>query len=80
MISRAEALAHIAAIPQMTGTMSVALQNGVGRTLAKPVIAQHTQPPDRMSAMDGYAVRFSDCALGQSQILGFRWFSNQPEC
>lgn len=69
MISRAEALAHIAAIPQMTETVQVAIQNGVGRTLAKPVIAQHTQPPDRMSAMDGYAVRFSDCALGQSLIV-----------
>lgn len=71
MISRAEALAHIAAIPQMTGTMSVAIQNGVGRTLAKPVIAKHTQPPDRMSAMDGYAVRIADCALDQSlNVIG----------
>jgi molybdopterin molybdotransferase len=50
-------------------TEQVGIRDGAGRTLAEPVIAQHTHPPDRMSAMDGYAVRFADCAPGTSLTL-----------
>lgn len=71
MISRAEALQHIASVIPITDTERIAIQAGVGRTLAQPVIAQHTQPPDRMSAMDGYAVRLVDCVAGHSlNVIG----------
>lgn len=63
MISRTEALQHIAALPALNQIERVPLQSGVGRTLASPVLARHTHPPQNMSAMDGYAARFEDCAL-----------------
>lgn len=69
MISRAEALQHISDVTRISESEYVAIRQGVGRTLVEPVIAQHTQPPDRMSAMDGYAVRCADCAPGKSLNL-----------
>lgn len=66
MISRDEALQHIQALPQMDDTETVALLDGTGRVLAAPVIAALTQPPSNMSAMDGYATRAEDAALGNS--------------
>lgn len=66
MISKAEALQHIAGVEPIADTEHVALQSGVGRVLAAPVIAQHTHPPDNMSAMDGYATRIADCRLGET--------------
>lgn len=69
MISRDQALQHIAAMTPIAETEQVGIRDGAGRTLAEPVIAQHTHPPDRMSAMDGYAVRFADCAPGTSLTL-----------
>ena len=69
MISRAQALLYISDVATLAGTETIAIQQGVGRTLAEPVIAKHTLPPDRMSAMDGYAVRFADCAPGSSLNL-----------
>lgn len=64
MISRTEALQHIAALAPFDETERIPLQSGVGRTLAAPVIAQHTHPPNDMSAMDGYAARLEDCKSG----------------
>nr|WP_070959014.1 gephyrin-like molybdotransferase Glp [Hyphomonas sp. Mor2] len=63
MISRSEALQHIAAISPIDEAEQIPLQAGVNRTLAAPVVAQHTHPPDNMSAMDGYAVRSEDAEL-----------------
>ena len=40
----------------------VALNKAVGRVLAGNVVAQRTQPPFDLSAMDGYAVRSRDVA------------------
>ena len=40
----------------------VALDEAFHRTLARDVAAKRTQPPQAMSAMDGYAVRASDAA------------------
>jgi len=55
----------------MTETERVTIQAGVGRTLAEAIIARHTQPPDRMSAMDGYAARFDDCTPGKAlNVIG----------
>ena len=64
MISRTDALQHITALPALEEIERVPLQAGVGRTLASAVLARHTHPPKDMSAMDGYAARFEDCALG----------------
>lgn len=66
MISRAEALQHIAATPPISETERIPLQVGVGRTLAAPLMARHTHPPENMSAMDGYAARIDDCILGHT--------------
>ncbi len=71
MISRTEALKHIAASSPIGETDHVPLQAGVGRTLAEPVVAAHTHPPSNMSAMDGYAARFEDCDLGNTlSVIG----------
>src|SRR6201994_1115164 len=40
----------------------VALDAAFHRTLARDVAAKRTQPPQAMSAMDGYAVRAADAA------------------
>ncbi len=58
----AHALAAIldgaAALPEET----VALDEAFHRTLARDIAAKRTQPPEAMSAMDGYAVRAADAA------------------
>jgi molybdopterin molybdotransferase len=41
---------------------TVALDHAYHRTLARDVAARRTQPPQAMSAMDGYAVRAADAA------------------
>ncbi|MBI3702176.1 MAG: molybdopterin molybdotransferase MoeA [Afipia sp.] len=45
------------------GEETVALDDAVHRTLARDAVAQRTQPPADMSAMDGYAVRAADASL-----------------
>jgi molybdopterin molybdotransferase len=46
------------------GLETVALAAAEGRRLAEPVVAQVSQPPADVSAMDGYAVRHTDMKLG----------------
>ena len=46
------------------GLETIALSAAEGRRLAAPVIAQVSQPPADVSAMDGYAVRHADMKLG----------------
>ena len=49
----------------------VALDQACGRVLARDLAALRTQPPDAMSAMDGYAVRAADAALGAKlKVIG----------
>jgi molybdopterin molybdotransferase len=49
----------------------VQLDQACGRVLARDVSALRTQPPDAMSAMDGYAVRAADAALGAKlKVIG----------
>jgi molybdopterin molybdotransferase len=45
---------------------TVGLADAVGRRLAEPVFAQVSQPPADVSAMDGYAVNFTDMKIGAS--------------
>lgn len=60
MISVEEALQRIAqAFTPLTG-QPVRLEHAAGRVLASDAIAQVTQPPNDLSAMDGYAIRYAD--------------------
>lgn len=56
----AEALERVLAGAAPLATESVELDSAHGRVLAEDLIAQRTQPPDAVSAMDGYAVRAAD--------------------
>ena len=55
-----------------TGEEIVALDAAFHRTLARDVAAKRTQPPQAMSAMDGYAVRAADAAdlSAQLKVIG----------
>lgn len=47
------------------------LSECAGRTLAEDVVAGRSQPPDPVSAMDGYAVRNEDAVAGvELQLIG----------
>ncbi|MEZ5764799.1 MAG: molybdopterin molybdotransferase MoeA [Xanthobacteraceae bacterium] len=49
----------------------VALDDAAGRVLARDVAATRTQPPDDMSAMDGYAARAADATPGaRLRVIG----------
>jgi molybdopterin molybdotransferase len=48
---------------------TVPLPQAIGRVLAAPVVASHNQPPFNASAMDGYAVRAQDAAVGKSLTI-----------
>jgi molybdopterin molybdotransferase len=49
----------------------VPLDQASGRVLARDVTALRTQPPDAMSAMDGYAVRAADAKVGAKlRVIG----------
>ena len=56
MISVDEALAHVLALTDFTGTETVPLRQAANRVLAEPIVARRNQPPFRASVMDGYAV------------------------
>jgi molybdopterin molybdotransferase len=56
----AEALARVLADARPLPAESVPLHDALGRVLAADVMALRTQPPDALSAMDGYAVRAAD--------------------
>jgi molybdopterin molybdotransferase len=58
----ADALAAILAGAEALPEEMVALDAAHHRTLARDVAARRTQPPQAMSAMDGYAVRAADAA------------------
>src|ERR1700731_1226627 len=58
----ADALAAILAGAEPLAEEMVALDAAYHRVLARDVTALRTQPPQAMSAMDGYAVRAADAA------------------
>jgi molybdopterin molybdotransferase len=64
MIPVAEALERLFALVRPVGTETVALARAGGRVLAADAVARRTQPPFPASAMDGYAVRAAEAALG----------------
>jgi molybdopterin molybdotransferase len=60
LISVAQALDHVLAHAAPLAAETVPITDAVGRVLAADLKALRTQPPDDMSAMDGYAVRAAD--------------------
>src|SRR5215475_1477053 len=58
----ADALAAILAGAEPMPEEMVALEAAYHRVLARDIAARRTQPPQAMSAMDGYAVRAADAA------------------
>lgn len=55
-------LSAASALPRAVENIPVS--EGAGRILAADLVAQRTQPPFAMSAMDGYALRTADLASG----------------
>src|SRR6478735_2362096 len=64
----ADALAAILSGAEPLPEESVALDAAYHRVLARDVAARRTQPPQAMSAMDGYAVRAADAAAINSGL------------
>src|SRR5471032_306806 len=58
----ADALAAVLAGAEPLAEEMIALDAAHHRVLARDVAALRTQPPQAMSAMDGYAVRSADAA------------------
>jgi molybdopterin molybdotransferase len=53
----------------VTGVERVPLGRAAGRVLAEDVVSDIVVPPDDNSAMDGYALRYSDLTPGQATTL-----------
>lgn len=69
MISVDDARKLVLALARPAGTEEIALDQGLGRTLANPAVAGLTQPPFNASAMDGYALRSAELP-GPFQVIG----------
>jgi len=68
LIPVAEALARVLDGADALPAERVALTEADGRVLAEDIMALRTQPPDDLSAMDGYAVRAADVASAPAQL------------
>src|SRR6476646_7262787 len=64
----ADALAAILSGAEPMPEETVALDAAYHRILARDVAARRTQPPQAMSAMDGYAVRAADSAVRTARL------------
>src|SRR5258706_11708858 len=62
MMSVSDALARVLKGAVPLPPESAALNDAHGRVLAADVVSLRTQPPEDLSAMDGYAVRAADVA------------------
>ena len=60
MISVEQALTRITGAFRPVAVETVGLNETLGRVLAEDVVARVSQPPQTVSAMDGYAVRAED--------------------
>ena len=71
MITVLQALTHVFDLVRPLDIEHVPLAEAAGRTLATPLTAARDQPPFACSAMDGYAVRGADVAVGAVlQVIG----------
>ena len=68
LLSVAEALARVLDGAAPLPAESVPLNEAEGRVLAEDLSARRTQPPDDVSAMDGYAVRAADVATAPARL------------
>ena len=64
-----EAQARLLAMAQALPLQTVTAAEAFGRYLVDPLVAQRTQPPADLSAMDGYALRLNDMG-GPWQVIG----------
>ena len=64
----ADALAKILSGVEALPEEMVALDDAHHRVLARDIAAKRTQPPQNMSAMDGYAVRAQDAAAAPTRL------------
>ena len=69
MISVAEARRKITENMPLMAPEQVPLTLALGRVLAKDVSARRTQPPNAVSAMDGYAVRAEDVSSLPAKLI-----------
>ena len=63
-----DALAAVLSAAEPLPEEMVALDQAFHRVLARDVAARRTQPPQAMSAMDGYAIRAADAAKIDAQL------------
>jgi molybdopterin molybdotransferase len=68
MLAVEEALARIVAAFQPQPAEWVHLAAARGRVLAEDLVATRDQPPQAVSAMDGYAVQAADLASGSAEL------------
>ena len=68
MITVSEALERLFGLVSPLGHEVVPLAEAAGRVMVTDAVARRTQPPFPASAMDGYAVRAADAALGRAYI------------
>src|SRR5258705_10615688 len=66
----ADALSAVLAGAELLPEEMVALDAAHHRVLARDVAALRTQPPQAMSAMDGYAVRSADASAVGARLKG----------
>src|SRR6187551_3097153 len=68
LMSVAEALERVLADAQPLPAETVALKDALGRVLTQDLAALRTQPPEAVSAMDGYALRAADIAQAPATL------------
>ncbi len=68
MISVEEALKKIIGSLTPVSTEVVSIENASGRVLSEDLASRRTHPPQDVSAMDGYAVRFEDVQTSPSKL------------
>jgi molybdopterin molybdotransferase len=68
LLSVADALARVIEGAAPVAVEHVALNEAEGRVLAEDLVARRTQPPEDLSAMDGYAVRAADVANAPARL------------
>ena len=68
LLAVAEALARVLDGVASLPSEQVAVADAHGRVLATDLAALRTQPPDALSAMDGYAVRAADVAAAPARL------------
>lgn len=79
LLSYDAAIALIRSLPKQRATQTLAIEQVVGRTLAEPVPASYPSPLFTNSAMDGYAVRFSEVTTGcELKVVGRVLAGAQP--